>query len=104
VITSVDRDDLADGPRTSPCIRAVRQHSPKTIVETLIPDYQGADLEALMVAKPDVLAHNVEVVDRLQRKIRDPRCSFDRSLETLRGAKRSDPDAITKSSIMLGLG
>jgi lipoic acid synthetase len=106
VITSVDRDDLADGGAShfAACIRAVRHHSPKTIVETLIPDYQGADLEALMIAKPGVLAHNVEVVDRLQRKIRDPRCSFDRSLETLRGAKRSDPHAITKSSIMLGLG
>jgi lipoic acid synthetase len=51
-----------------------------------------------------VLAHNVEVVDRLQRKIRDPRCSFERSLETLRGAKRELPGVITKSSIMLGLG
>jgi lipoic acid synthetase len=57
-----------------------------------------------MAARPDVLAHNVEVVDRLQRKIRDPRCSFARSLETLKGAKRADPRVLTKSSLMLGLG
>jgi len=106
VITSVDRDDLPDGGagHFAACIGSIRAHAPKTIVETLIPDYQGPDLEALMSARPDVLAHNVEVVDRLQRKIRDPRCSFERSLETLRGAKRIDPEAITKSSIMLGLG
>jgi lipoate synthase len=57
-----------------------------------------------MAAAPDVLAHNVEVVDRLQRKIRDPRCSFERSLSTLRGAKRLDGKVFTKSSLMLGLG
>jgi len=106
VITSVDRDDLPDGGAShfAACIRSIRERSPKTVVETLIPDYQGSDLEALMGARPDVLAHNVEVVDRLQRKIRDPRCSFERSLETLRGAKRLAPAAFTKSSLMLGLG
>jgi len=106
VITSVDRDDLPDGGAShfAACIRSIRERSPETLVETLIPDYQGGDLETLMAARPDVLAHNVEVVDRLQRKIRDPRCSFERSLETLRGAKRCDPEVLTKSSIMLGLG
>jgi len=106
VITSVDRDDLPDGGAShfAACIRSIRERSPKTVVETLIPDYQGSDLETLMEARPDVLAHNVEVVDRLQRKIRDPRCSFGKSLETLRGAKRVDPATFTKSSLMLGLG
>jgi lipoic acid synthetase len=106
VITSVDRDDLEDGGSAhyAACIREIRAKSPRTVVETLIPDYQGSDLETLMAARPDVLAHNVEVVSRLQRKIRDPRCSFERSLETLRGAKRIDADVFTKSSIMLGLG
>ena len=106
VVTSVDRDDLPDGGAAhfAACVGAIRTHAPRTVVETLIPDYQGADLEALMASRPDVLAHNVEVVDRLQRKIRDPRCSFERSLETLRGAKRCDPRVFTKSSIMLGLG
>ncbi len=106
VITSVDRDDLADGGagHYAACIREIRARSPRTVVETLIPDYTGANLAALMDAEPDVLAHNVEVVDRLQRKIRDPRCSFDRSLDTLREAKALCPQAFTKSSIMLGLG
>jgi lipoic acid synthetase len=106
VITSVDRDDLADGGagHYAACIRAVRERSPSTVVETLIPDYAGADLGTLMAARPDVLAHNVEVVAHLQRKIRDPRCSFERSLETLLGAKQHQPDVFTKSSLMLGLG
>jgi lipoic acid synthetase len=106
VITSVDRDDLPDGGSAhyAACIESIRQRSPRTVIETLIPDYQGEQLETLMRARPDVLAHNVEVVDRLQRKIRDPRCSFERSLETLRGAKRCDASVFTKSSLMLGLG
>ncbi len=106
VITSVDRDDLPDGGAShyADCVRSIRAHSPDTVVETLVPDYAGSDLETLLAARPDVLAHNVEVVARLQRKIRDPRCSFERSLETLRGAKRACPSAFTKSSIMLGLG
>jgi lipoyl synthase len=106
VITSVDRDDLEDGGSAhyAACIREIRERAPRTIVETLIPDYQGSDLATLMAAHPDVLAHNVEVVDRLQRKIRDPRCSFERSLATLRGAKEHDPAVFTKSSLMLGLG
>jgi lipoic acid synthetase len=106
VITSVDRDDLADGGSAhyAACIEAIRRHSPSAIVEALIPDYVGADLAVLMAARPEVLAHNVEVVAALQRKIRDPRCSFERSLETLAGAKRHDPRVLTKSSLMLGLG
>jgi lipoic acid synthetase len=106
VITSVDRDDLPDGGagHYAECIREIRARSPKTAVETLAPDYQGSDLATLMEARPDVFAHNVEVVARLQRRIRDPRCSFERSLETLRGAKLHDPDVFTKSSLMVGLG
>ncbi len=106
VITSVDRDDLADGGAAhyAACIRAVREHSPRTVVETLIPDYDADRLALLMQARPDVLAHNVEVVEALQRKIRDPRCSFETSLETLREAKRLEPQVFTKSSLMLGLG
>jgi lipoic acid synthetase len=112
VITSVDRDDLADGGagHYAACVREIRERSPSTVVETLIPDYQGDDLATLLAAGPDVLAHNVEVVERLQRRIRDPRCSFERSLATLRGAKALSsgeggaPRAFTKSSLMLGLG
>jgi len=106
VITSVDRDDLADGGagHYADCIRSIRTHAPKTVVETLIPDYAGADMRTMMEARPDVLAHNVEVTSRLQRKIRDPRCSFERSLVTLREAKAADPSVFTKSSLMVGLG
>jgi lipoic acid synthetase len=106
VITSVDRDDLADGgaEHYAACVRSIRARAPRTVVETLIPDYVDAPLATLMEAGPDVLAHNVEVVDRLQRRIRDPRCSFARSLSTLTQAKALVPDAFTKSSIMLGLG
>jgi lipoyl synthase len=106
VITSVDRDDLPDGGAAhyAACIRAIRERSPEVVVETLVPDYQDGALEVLMAAGPDVLAHNVEVVDRLQRKIRDPRCSFDRSLATLRGARHLARGVLTKSSLMLGLG
>lgn len=106
VLTSVDRDDLPDGGagHYAKCIEEVRTHAKRTVVETLIPDYRDGDLAALMAARPDVLAHNVEVVDRLQRKIRDPRCSFERSLDTLRQAKELDPRVFTKSSIMVGLG
>jgi len=106
VITSVDRDDLPDGGSAhyAECIRKIRAHSPRTVIETLAPDYRGRELATLIEAKPDVFAHNVEVVSRLQRRIRDPRCSFERSLETLRGAKAQDPEVLTKSSLMVGLG
>lgn len=106
VITSVDRDDLSDGGSRhyAKCLSAVRERAPRTVIEALIPDYQGSDLATLMEGRPDVLSHNVEVVSRLQRKIRDPRCSFERSLVTLRDAKRHDPQVFTKSSLMLGFG
>ncbi len=106
VITSVDRDDLPDGGSAhyAECIRSVRRYAPDTLVEVLIPDYTGKSLQTLMDGQPDVLAHNVEVVPRLQRKIRDPRCSYERSLEVLKGAKEHSPDVFTKSSLMVGLG
>ncbi|QDU69593.1 lipoyl synthase [Engelhardtia mirabilis] len=106
VITSVDRDDLPDGGagHYAACVSALRERSPNTIVETLVPDYIGAPLSTLMAARPHVLAHNVEVVPRLQRKIRDPRCSFERSLQTLTQAKAESGTVFTKSSIMVGLG
>jgi lipoic acid synthetase len=106
VVTSVDRDDLADGGagHYAECIRSIRAHAERTVVEVLIPDYVDTQLETLMAARPDVLAHNVEVVPRLQRKIRDPRCSYERSLDVLRQAKDHDSDVFTKSSLMVGLG
>ncbi len=106
VITSVDRDDLPDGGagHYAACVRSVRERAPDTVVETLIPDYRGEPLATLLAARPHVLAHNVEVVPRLQRKIRDPRCSFERSLETLIQAKADGRALFTKSALMVGLG
>jgi lipoic acid synthetase len=106
VITSVDRDDLSDGGAAhyAECVREIHERAPRTIVETLTPDYTGGSLAILLDGAPEVLAHNVEVVPRLQRKIRDPRCSFERSLETLSGAKAYSDAVVTKSSLMLGFG
>ncbi len=110
VITSVDRDDLEDGGSRhyADCVRSIRKHAPETLVEVLIPDYVDTNLSTLMESRPDVLAHNVEVVSRLQRKIRDPRCSYERSLDVLRQGKAYAEaqgfEIFTKSSLMVGLG
>ena len=108
VLTSVDRDDVPDGGAShfAACIREIRKASPKTMVEVLIPDFQG-DMEhlALVVAeRPDVIAHNVECVPRLDKTVRDHRASFDQSLGILREARRLRPDLLIKTSIMVGLG
>ncbi|HEY9053533.1 MAG TPA: lipoyl synthase [Rectinemataceae bacterium] len=104
VITSVDRDDLADrgAGHFAACIAAVRAKNPGTRVEVLVPDYYGEEMRLLENALPDVLSHNVETVRRLQG-IRDARASFDKSLSTLREAKDIGVP-VTKSSILLGLG
>jgi len=103
VITSVDRDDLPDrgAAHFAACIRAIRELSPGTLIEVLIPDYVGTELSTVLDAKPDVLAHNVETVRRLQ-SVRDRRASFDKSLQTLREAYAAGIP--TKSSLLLGLG
>jgi lipoyl synthase len=103
VITSVDRDDLPDkgAGHYAECVKALRGTG--ATVEVLIPDLHGARLKAVVDAGPDVVAHNVETVERLQG-VRDARASYLASLETLRQAKRLNGDVKTKSSIMLGLG
>ncbi len=106
VVTSVTRDDLPDGgasvfARTVACLRRL---APAPLVELLIPDYLGEALEAVVAAGPDVLAHNVEVVERLTPVLRHGRFRYRRSLEVLRQALELDPGLVTKSSIMLGLG
>ncbi len=103
VITSVDRDDLPDrgAGHFAACIRAVRELSPDTKIEVLIPDYRGTELEHVLAAKPDILAHNVETVRRLQ-PVRDQRASFDKSIQTLREAHGAGIP--TKTSLLLGLG
>lgn len=108
VMTSVNRDELADGGagHFAACIRAVRERNPKTLVEVLTPDFQGveADVHTVVDAVPHVFAHNVETVEALSRKVRDRRASYAQSLDVLAMAKRRAPDRLTKTSIMLGLG
>ena len=106
VITSVDRDDLADGGSSqwAETIRQVRSHSPMTKVEALIPDFKGEKklIAKVCQAEPDVLAHNIETVASLQSRIR-PQCRYEWSLDTLKIAA-SKFGLITKSSLMLGHG
>lgn len=108
VVTSVDRDDLPDqgAGHFAACITAIRERNPETLIEVLIPDFRGnVDLLKIVVdAKPDVLAHNVECIRRLTPKVRDPRATYDQSLELLQNVKRIDPTMFTKSSIMVGVG
>src|SRR5690606_37650381 len=107
VITTFARDDLPDGGAAhfAATIEAVRRRSPETAVEALISDFDGRRdcLETVLEAGPEILAHNVETVPRLHRKVR-PRFRFERSLEVLAMAKQIRPRVFTKSNIMLGLG
>ena len=108
VLTMVDRDDLADGGASivAETISAIKKHDAAILVEALVGDWHG-DLSAVaatLEGRPDVYAHNIETVARLQRKVRDARCGYEQSLGTLVEAKRLDPNVTTKSSIMLGLG
>lgn len=107
VITSVNRDDLADGGASQfvACITAVRQASPDTTIEVLIPDLCGnwEALATLLAARPEVLNHNTETVPRLYRRVR-PQGSYQRSLELLRRSRTLAPWVYTKSGLMVGLG
>ena len=108
VLTSVDRDDLADGGAAhyAACIRAVKRRNPGTAVEALTPDFQGvlADIRTVVDSGLDVFAQNIETVRRLTHPVRDPRAGYDRTLEVLAHGKRHRPEVLTKSSLMLGLG
>ncbi len=108
VITSVCRDDLHDGgaEHIASTIRAIKRESPYTIVEPLIPDFNGSVQSLLRVieADPEVISHNIETIRRLTPKIRDARASYDQSLTVLRKIKEASPKTFTKSSIMLGIG
>jgi len=107
VVTSVARDDLADGGACvfAATIEAIRRDVPSCAIEVLIPDLQGNDdgLRAILDAGPNILNHNVETVERLQRKVR-AKARYDRSLWMLRRAKELQPDIRTKSGMMLGVG
>jgi len=108
VLTSVDRDDLADGGAAhyADCIRAIKQRCPQTAVEALTPDFSGvhAHVETVVDSGPDVFAQNVETVERLTHVVRDPRAGYRRTLDVLAHAKQHRPEVLTKTSLMLGLG
>lgn len=105
VITSVDRDDLKDGGSIIwvETIQAIRDASPETTLETLIPDFMGKweNLQRIIDIRPEIVSHNLETVRRLTRQVRI-QAQFDRSLEVLRRLKEGG--CKTKSGVMLGLG
>jgi lipoic acid synthetase len=107
VVTSVARDDLADGGATifAETIHAIRRRLPFCSVEVLIPDFMGNEdsLRIVMDAKPDILNHNMETVERMSDRVRS-KAKYDRSLELLARSKRMSPTIPTKSSIMVGVG
>ncbi len=107
VITSVDRDDLPHGGAESfaACISEIRRLVPGTSVEVLIPDFKGSEaaLSVVVAARPDILNHNLETIERLYRLAR-PGGRYPRALELLRRAKETDRGLLTKSGIICGLG
>lgn len=108
VITSVDRDDLEDGGagHFADCITVCKNRHPDLLTEVLIPDFAGnADhLKKVVDSRPDVIAHNVETIERLQKKVRDLRAGYEQSLSVLKNIKKMNPKIYSKSAIMLGLG
>ncbi|HUH82572.1 MAG TPA: lipoyl synthase, partial [Nitrososphaerales archaeon] len=108
VLTSVDRDDLPDGGagHFARTIRLVKERNPGTLVEVLIPDFQGDvfNLKSVVEAGPDVIAHNVETTLSLTPTVRDPRANYWQSLSVLKNVKKLGRGVYTKSSIMVGLG
>jgi lipoic acid synthetase len=107
VITSVDRDDLPNGGAEifAACIAEIRRRLPDTSIEVLIPDFKGnpTALRIVVDAKPDILNHNLETIERLYRIAR-PGGRYPRALELLARAKEYAPDRLTKSGIICGLG
>jgi lipoic acid synthetase len=108
VLTMVDRDDLLDGGagHVARTVQRIKYHCPELLVETLVGDFQGVRADVATVVRegrPDVFAHNVEVVPELQRSMRDARCSWSRSIDVLRWAKEEGAK-VTKTSLMVGCG
>ena len=107
VVTSVNRDDLADGGAAvfAATVRAIRREAPGCQVEVLIPDFQGSAeaLQTVLDARPEILNHNVETVPRLYKLARHGG-RYERSLELFRRARRAVPGLLTKSGLILGLG
>lgn len=108
VLTSVDRDDLPDGGSAhfAETVKEIKRQNPMIMVECLVPDFRG-DMEAVKTIANsglDVFAHNIETVEELTPFVRDRRAKYRQSLDVLKTAKEINPELITKSSIMLGLG
>ncbi len=108
VLTSVDRDDLPDGGagHYARVIREITRVNPQTAIEALTPDFQGNTEHVQLVLDSGiaVYAQNLETVKRLTHPVRDPRASYEQTLKVLAYAKKSRPDILTKTSVMLGLG
>ncbi len=108
VLTMVDRDDLPDGGASHVAQTVGNLHAlrPDLLVEALVGDFGGRaqDIFTVVDSRPDVFAHNLEVVRRISRRVRDVRCTYDRSLEVLQRAKAHAPERLTKSSLMVGAG
>jgi len=108
VLTMVSRDDLPDGgaAHVAETIRRLHEQSPGLLVEALVGDFGGrnADIATVLDAGPDVFAHNVEVVRRITRQVRDARCTYEGSLQVLRIARQRAANKLVKSSVMVGAG
>jgi lipoic acid synthetase len=108
VLTSVDRDDLPDegSGHFAETVALLKKLSPNLLVEVLTPDFKGNEewIAKIVRSGPDVFAHNVETVERLTPRVRDPRAKYRQSLRVLEFAKEVHSQVVTKSSIMLGLG
>lgn len=108
VLTSVDRDDMADGGshHIAATIRGIKTKAPNTLVEALVPDFQGnlEHVERVALSGLDVFAHNIETVERTTPSVRDRRAGYRQTLKVLENAKKMQPTLITKTSIMLGCG
>ncbi|WP_348761451.1 lipoyl synthase [uncultured Salinisphaera sp.] len=108
VLTSVDRDDLDDGgaQHYADCVAAIKRRTPETRVEALAPDFSGRlhDVETVVDSGLEVFAQNVETVERLTHTVRDARAGYRQTLDVLAHAKKHNPNVLTKTSLMLGLG
>ncbi len=112
VLTSVDRDDLPDqgAGHFAQTVHLSKKYAPQTLVEVLTPDWRGSEecVQIMADSEADVLAHNIETVERLQIKVRDPRAGYAQSMKVLEQYKKfrdlQNRKVVTKSSIMLGLG
>lgn len=108
VLTTVNRDDQEDGGAAHlfECVQRIHEEAPEVLIELLAPDFEGNLTAVALVAHAPiaVFAHNLETVDRLTARVRDPRAGYEQSLSVLEFAKSQVPEKLTKSSLMLGLG